>query len=147
MHASIAVNEMSETLRVLAGDNAANAARHFTQHSYERGDFSSASLWSSIARLVAGPPAPVPARARAEPSPADTFAIPRIDESIAFQGVRYEDVDAETLAREEEPPIAVQPFGDPLSAGPKSFEAAHAGDRAEQVAPAQAPEIELAQAA
>ena len=148
MLASIPVTEMAETLRVLAGDNAANAARHFTQHSHERGDVSGAVLWSSIAQVIAGP-APVPARARAaaEPSPADTVAIRRIRESIAFQGVRYEDVDAETLASEEPPVIVVQPLDERRSERPMRFGFARAGNRTERFAAAQAPEIELAQAA
>jgi len=131
---------------------AANAARHFTQHSHERGDVSSAALWSSIARAIAGP-APIPARARAmaEPSPADTIAIRRIRESIAFQGVRYEDVDAETLARDEPTAAVIQPSGEWGTVRPRRFGFVRAGLQAERVAresaASDAPALELARAA
>ena len=98
MLASIPANEMAETLRVLAGDNAANAARHFTRRSRDMGDASSAVLWSSIAQVLM-------ARSAAAPAAAAGLA----PESAAMRGVRYEDVDAETLAQEERTPIFIGP--------------------------------------
>lgn len=107
MLASIPVNEMAETLRVLAGENAANAARHFTRRSYELGDASSAVLWSSIAQVLHALDIAVPG---ASAPPAKQAAADRMPESFAMLGVRYEDVDAETLAQEERPPIAIGPI-------------------------------------
>lgn len=71
MSAPIPVAEMAETLRVLAGSNAGNAAHHFKSRGYETGDIASAALWSSIA------------------------------EEVAFRGARFEDVEGDALALEE----------------------------------------------
>lgn len=146
MLASIPVNEMAETLRVLAGGNAANAARHFTNRSYERGDVSAAVLWSSIARVLAGAlPAPETELELTDPAP-----ISLIREGIALQGVRYEDVDAETLAREEPPASVVAPPG-ACAARPIRFDFVRAGRTDAGVeggcAGLDAPGPELAQAA
>ena len=104
MFTLIPVNEMAETLRTLAGVNAANAARHFSARSYDLGDVASAVLWSSIARTIEGP-----ARAAIETTEAapDPMPMARIREGLAFQGVWYEDVDPEVLAREEPPQTVV----------------------------------------
>ncbi len=107
MLSSIPVNEMAETLRVLAGENAANAARHFTRRSYDMGDASSAILWSSIAQVLHARASSAPG---ANAAPAELVVAERIPESFAMAGVRYEDVDAETLAQEERPPIAIGPI-------------------------------------
>jgi hypothetical protein len=107
MLAAIPVNEMAETLRVLAGDNAVNAARHFTKRSFDMGDVSSAVLWSSIAQCLGVVP---PAAAEPNAVPADPATFDDIRGGIAMQGVRYEDVDAETLAREERTPISLAPI-------------------------------------
>ena len=77
MLASIPANEMAETLRVLAGDNAANAARHFSRRSHDMGDASSAVLWSSIAQVLN-------AMSAAAPDAAAGLA----PESAAMRGVR-----------------------------------------------------------
>jgi hypothetical protein len=106
MLASIPVNEMAETLRVLAGDNAANAARHFTKRSYDMGDVASAVLWSSIAQCFGV----APAAAETYAMPADPAPFESIREGMAMQGVRYEDVDAETLDREDRTPISLAPI-------------------------------------
>lgn len=145
MLASIPVNEMAETLRVLAGDNAANAARHFTKRSYDLGDVSSAVLWSSIAQCLGVAPQ---AAAGASAAAADRVPLAHIREGIAMQGVKYEDADAETLAREEQTPIAPAPIPQRARA-PKRYgfvraPAPAAGSRPERVP---APEIEIAQAA
>jgi hypothetical protein len=148
MLASIPVNEMADTLRVLAGENAANAARHFTKRSYDMGDVSAAVLWSSIAQCLG---AAVPAQADApdaDAAAADAVPIDRIREGIAMQGVWYEDIDAETLAREERTPISLAPIPQRARA-PKRFgfvrtDAPAAGGGSER---APAPEIEFAQAA
>lgn len=146
MLASIPVNEMAETLRVLAGDNATNAARHFTKRSYDMGDVSSAVLWTSIAQFLA---AALPA---AEPPPeaqaAEAMPLDRIREGIAMQGVRYEDMDAETLAGEERQAIAIPPIPQ-RARPPKRFgfvrdERPAASARAERPP---VPEMEFAQAA
>ncbi|HEY7610380.1 MAG TPA: hypothetical protein VIF14_14190 [Alphaproteobacteria bacterium] len=50
MLAAIPANDLAETLRVLAGDNAGNAARHFGKHSYDTGDVAAAILWSLVAQ-------------------------------------------------------------------------------------------------
>ena len=104
MLASIPVNELAETLRVLAGGNAGVAARHFSKHSYDSGDASSAVFWSSIAEVLACSAALASA---AKPMHAASAPLAHIREGMAFQGVWYEDVDPEVLAREEPPPIAV----------------------------------------
>jgi len=101
MFAAIPANAMAETLCVLAGTNASNAARHFTKRSYDSGDVASAILWSSILqtleRMVRGT-----AGAEEEPlvQPMPKRMI-QLLESAAFQSVRFEDVDADVLAREE----------------------------------------------
>jgi hypothetical protein len=99
MLASIPVNEMAETLRVLAGDNAANAARHFRKCSDDRGDASSAVLWTSIARILG-----------AAPEAETVGAFDPVVERAAMQGVAYEDVEAAALAREERIPVSLAPI-------------------------------------
>jgi hypothetical protein len=145
MLASIPLNEMADTLRVLAGDNATNAARHFTKRSYDMGDVSAAVLWSSIVQCLDGPiaqPAPEAPAAPEDPVPFDD-----IREGIAMQGVRYEDVDAETLAREEPTPVAIPPIPQ-RARSLKRFGLARAETQAaEHGAEGAAAEIELAQAA
>ena len=100
MLATIPVNEMAETLRVLAGANAGNAARHFTKRSHDMGDVAGAVLWTSIADIVVSV-APVHLAACA---PAEACAMPPVPqrmkqllEATAFAGVRFEDVDADVL--------------------------------------------------
>ncbi len=112
MLASIPLNEMAETLRVLAGDNATNAARHFTKRSYDMGDVSAAVLWSSIVQCLGGPVAPAAPGAQTAPEAVleDPVPLDHIREDIAMQGVRYEDVDAEILAGEEPTPVAIPPI-------------------------------------
>ena len=104
MLATIPVNEMADTLRVLAGANAGNAARHFTRYSYDLGDASSAVFWSSIAEVLACSAALASA---SKPVRTETAPLAQIREGMALQGVWYEDVDPAILAREEPPPIAV----------------------------------------
>jgi hypothetical protein len=151
MLASIPVNEMAYTLRVLAGDNAANAARHFTKRSYDMGDVSAAVLWSSIVQCLGGPVAPAAPEAQTAPeAPAvleDPVPFHHIREGIAMQGVRYEDVDAETLAGEERAPVAVPPIPQ-RARSLKPFAPARAEKPAAEYSPdAAMAEIELAQAA
>lgn len=149
MLASIPVNEMAETLRVLAGANAANAARHFTKRSYDMGDVSSAVLWTSIAQCLGAVAAPA-----AEPAPAaqstaaETMPLHFIREGVAMQGVRYEDVDAESLAREERETIAIPPIPQ-RARPPKRFGFVRAEKPAERgrVERPPVPEMEFAQAA
>ena len=98
MLAAIPEHEMAETLSVLAGTNASNAARHFGKQSYEKGDIAGAVLWSSIAQALERMAAQEPAESVAmQPLPrrmTDTL------EAAAFEGVWYEDVDADVLIRE-----------------------------------------------
>lgn len=101
MLAAVPADEMAETLCVLAGANAGNAARHFGRQSYASGDVASAIVWSSIAQtLELNTPA-----AREPEQEMPVHPIPkrmiRNLESAAFQGVRFEDVDAGILAQEE----------------------------------------------
>lgn len=106
MLASIATEDMAETMRVLAGANAVSAARHFTRASFERGDAALVALWSRTMQVLADA-----SRAPARPAvlAADKATESRlVRESTAFQGVRYEDVDAATLALEEPPAIVVK---------------------------------------
>lgn len=98
MLATIPVNEMAETLRVLAGANAGNAARHFTKRSHEIGDVAGAVLWTSIADVVAGFVASPPAKECAAPPVPQRMK--QLLEATAFEGVRFEDVDADELIRE-----------------------------------------------
>ncbi len=90
MLSTIPVNEMAQTLRVLAGDNATSAARHFTKRSYDLGDVASAVLWSSIVQVL-----------NSRHDIAETSSLDDMREGLAYYGVRYDDVDAETLACEE----------------------------------------------
>lgn len=98
MLATIPVNEMAETLRVLAGANAGNAARHFTKRSHEIGDVAGAVLWTSIADVVAGLVGFPLAEERAAPPVPQRMK--QLLEARAFEGVRFEDVDADELLRE-----------------------------------------------
>jgi hypothetical protein len=144
MLASIPVNEMAETLRVLAGNNAANAARHFTKRSYDMGDVSSAVLWSSIAQCLGVAP---PAAAETNAVPADPAPFDSIREGMAMQDVRYEDVDAETLEREERTPISLAPIPRRARA-PKRHSFVHSDKPAAEQSPERAAaEAEFAQAA
>ncbi len=106
MLASIAANDMAETLRVLAGVNAVSAARHFTRLGFELGDVESVALWSrTIQALTEASRAPArPTILAAEKATESRL----VRESTALQGVRYEDVDAATLALEEPPAIVVK---------------------------------------
>ena len=106
MLASICAEDMAQTMRVLAGENAANAARHFTRRSYTLGDISSVALWSRTMEALAGP-----TRAPRRPVQLTGEEVTQsrlVRERTAFQGVRYEDVDAATLALEEPPAIVVK---------------------------------------
>lgn len=106
MLASIAADDMAETMRVLAGANAVCAARHFTRLSFEFGDVDSVALWSRTmqalteASRVPAPPAILAAEKATESR--------LVRESTALQGVQYEDIDAATLALEELPAIVVK---------------------------------------
>lgn len=143
MLASIPVNEMAETLRVLAGANAANAARHFTKRSYDMGDVSSAVLWTSIAQFLGAGTAPAEPAPEMHSAAAETMPLDRIREGVAMQGVRYEDVDGETLAREERETIAIPPIPQ-RARPPKRFGFVRAEKPAERPP---MPEMEFAQAA
>jgi hypothetical protein len=101
---------MAQTMRVLAGENAVNAARHFTRCSYHRGDVALVTLWSRTIQALAGS-----SRAPARPAQliAEKLTQSRlVRERAAFQGVRYEDIDAATLALEEPPAIVVKSVQD-----------------------------------
>lgn len=110
MAASIPADEMAQTLRVLAGDNAVNAARHFTRYSYYVGDTHAVALWSrTIQALVDRSAAPMrPTILVAE----EVTQSRLVRERDALRGVRYEDVDAATLALEEPPAIVVRTADD-----------------------------------
>jgi hypothetical protein len=103
MLAAIPEHEMAETLSVLAGTNASNAARHFGKQSYEKGDIAGAVLWSGIAQTLERLAVPAPAETVAmQPVPkrmTDRLEAAQL-EATAFRDVRFEDVDADTLIRE-----------------------------------------------
>ena len=105
MLASIAADDMAQTMRVLAGENAVNAARYFTTCSYYRGDRGLVALWSHTMQALVG--SPRAAARRAELTPERLTQSRLVRERVVFQGVRYEDVDAATLALEEPPAIVV----------------------------------------
>lgn len=113
MLASIAADDMAQTMRVLAGENAVNAARYFTRCSYQRGDCCSVALWSRTMQALVGS-SRVAAR-RAELTPERMTQSRLVRERAVFQGVRYEDVDAATLALEEPPAIVVKSADDWVS--------------------------------
>jgi hypothetical protein len=98
MFSGIQPNEMAETLSILAGPNASNAARAFSKESLNAGDIATAAQWSNIAAtleyVAVGPQAEAPV-------PPVPRRMIRLREQIAFQDASFEDVDAETLAREE----------------------------------------------
>ncbi len=110
MLTTIPADEMARTLRVLAGDNAVNAARHFTRYSYCLGDAGSVALWSRAIQALVESPAPPkrPAILAAEAATQSRL----VREQTAFLGVRYEDVDAAALALEEPPAIVVRSLRD-----------------------------------
>lgn len=99
MIAEIPVNDMAETLRVLAGANAGNAAHHFRKWSYDSGDAASAILWSSIARMLEH--IAEMSDGKRELSDPPPVQILQLREGMAFENVWFEDIDAEVLAREE----------------------------------------------
>lgn len=101
MLAAIPVDEMAETLCVLAGSNAGNAARHFGRHCYASGDVAAAIVWSSIAQtLETMTPATREPEQETPMHPVPKRMIHTL-EAAAFQNVRFEDVDAGILAQEE----------------------------------------------
>ena len=100
MLATIPVNELAETLRVLAGGNASSAARHFTKRSHDIGDVAGVVLWTTIAEMLARLAAPAPAEERAVPPIPQRMK--QLLEATAFEGVWFEDVDAEVLFRERQ---------------------------------------------
>ena len=100
MLSQITASEMAETLRVLAGPNAENAARHFGKHSFDRGDVATAILWSKMIELLQramGSAADMIGNTAAPPVP---LRMKRVLEPAAFAGVRYEDVEGDALIRE-----------------------------------------------
>jgi hypothetical protein len=100
MLAAIPTHEMAETLRILAGTNAGNAARHFGRQSYESGDIASAVLWSSIVQALEGAVAVAQESAeKPEAQPVPRHMMSQL-EAAAFQDVRFEDVDSDVLIRE-----------------------------------------------
>ena len=106
MIAAIAAEGMAQTMKVLAGANAVSAARHFTRFSFELGDAGSVALGSRTMQALAAPSLPP---ARPPRLAVETTTESRlVRERTAFQGVRYEDVDAATLALEEPPAIVVK---------------------------------------
>lgn len=110
MLASIAAKDMAETMQVLAGANAVSAARHFTRIGFELGDAASVALWSRTMQELSGPSRPP---ARPALLTAEMVTQSRlVRERDAFQGVRYEDVDAATLSLEEPPAIVVKSVQD-----------------------------------
>lgn len=119
MLASISINEMAETLRVLAGNNAGNAARHFAGRSYDFGDVASAVLWSSITQMLdRRKPA-----AHTNAESIGSLPIESIRDGLAFQEVWYEDVDAEVLSAENgsansDDETENAPLAEPLAAEP-----------------------------
>ena len=100
MLAVIPVNDMAETLRVLAGTNAGNAARHFSKVSFDSDDVASAILWTNIAEIIEH----LPSAASASSEEIEARPIPRRMmhqlETMAYEGARYEDVDSDILIRE-----------------------------------------------
>ncbi len=99
MIADIPVNDMAETLRVLAGANAINAAHHFRKWSYDSGDAASAILWSTIARMLEH----IAERSdgKQELSDPPPVQILQLREGMAFENVWFDNVDAEVFAGEE----------------------------------------------
>jgi hypothetical protein len=100
MLAVIPVNEMAETLRVLAGANAGNAARHFSKVSFDSDDVASAILWTNIAETIERTPS-------AAAAPADEHEMRPVPrrmkhqlEATAFQDARFDDVDGDVLILE-----------------------------------------------
>jgi hypothetical protein len=97
MPASTPFAEMAETLRVLAGANASNAAHYFTTQCYESGDMASAVLWSGIAHTLDGA-TPAIQSALDAPVPAPIRAVL---EEMAFGNSLFEDAEPEVLAQED----------------------------------------------
>lgn len=99
MLSAIPANEMAETLRVLAGDNAANAARYFGKYSFDNGDVATAILWTNVGQLL-GPMLEAAPQADAPSGPPVPQRMKHLLEAAAFEGIRYEDVDSDALIRE-----------------------------------------------
>jgi len=141
--ASISINEMAETLRVLAGDNAGNAAHHFAERSYDFGDVASAVLWSGITQMLNRRKRAVNANAER----LDIVPIESIREGLAFQDVQYEDVDVEVLAAENasansDDETECAPLAKPLAAEPLIVTAD--GQPGPTIAPETAPALDRA---
>lgn len=102
MPAAVPVNEMAETLCVLAGSNARNAAQHFGRQSYASGDVASAIVWSSIAQTLESmtPGAREPEQVETLVYPVPKRMVHKL-ERAAFEDIRFEDVDASLLAQED----------------------------------------------
>jgi hypothetical protein len=97
---SIRANEMAETLRVLAGINAANAARHFCERSQDLGDAVGAMLWTSIGAALELPPFAATAPAEETAEPPIPQRMRQLLEAEAYRGERFEDVDDDLLIHE-----------------------------------------------
>jgi hypothetical protein len=86
--------EMAETLLVVSGDNAGNAARHFAKRYYDTGDVASALVWGHIASAAdafvsrraqgpaAAPPEPQRMRNRGATPPAAAAVDARREAAI-----------------------------------------------------------------
>ena len=104
MLSAIPASDMADTLRVLAGTNAENAARHFGKYSFDTGDVATAILWTNIVELLghASGAAGEAAAAAGDDivAPPVPMRMKQVLEAAAFEGMRYEDVDGDTLIRE-----------------------------------------------
>jgi hypothetical protein len=97
---SIPAKEMAETLRVLAGVNAANAARHFCERSQDLGDAAGAMLWTSIGAALELPPFAATAPAEQSAGPPIPQRMRLLLEVQAYRGERFHDVDDDLLIHE-----------------------------------------------
>lgn len=102
MLAAMPAGELAETLWVLAGPNAGNAARHFGKNSYDSGDVAGAIVWSQVA-MSADHMAPPRSECASAPVPPIPLGLQR-----QLEGAAYEEISFASLAIEA-PQIAAMP--------------------------------------
>ena len=106
MLAAMPADELAETLCVLAGPNAGNAARHFGKYSYDSGDVAGAIVWSQVA-MSADLIAPPPSECASAPMPPIPLRL-----HCQLEGAAYEVISFAALAIEA-PQIAAMPQSSP----------------------------------
>ena len=120
MLAAMPAEDLAETLCVLAGPNAGNAARHFGKYSYDSGDVAGAIIWSQVA-MRADLIAPTRGESGSAPTPPIPLRLRRQFEVVAHEDVTFAALAIEAPQIEPLPEAAAQEQPAPASAAMRSI--------------------------